>query len=442
MNSSACRAYLRHLERFGIKLGLENISAVLDSFGHPERFFPSVHVAGTNGKGSVCAMLAEILSRHGFKAGLYTSPHLVRVEERIRVGGEKISPSDFCRLTQTVKSRIDRLLRQGKLAVHPTFFEVLTLIAFLYFREKRIDIAVLEVGMGGRFDATNVVLPLVSVITSISKDHQEHLGTTIGKIAFEKAGIIKPGTPVICGAEAPAALEIIRRRAREVEAPFTDVFGRDNRLTCEKKAGRLACRYEFDGEEFRFTPGLRGEHQGKNAAIAVAAGKFLGRIWRPLGKKMIADGIAQTRWEGRLETAGRRPLVLLDGAHNEGGAAALAKYIVDFLPSKPVFVFAMMKDKAIRRVVSSLFPLAKRIILASLPYARAAAPEEILRLARPFAKKIIVEPSLPAALALAKSEAGPRGVVLVTGSLFLVGAVKKGSGENSRGDGRHTPSPS
>jgi dihydrofolate synthase / folylpolyglutamate synthase len=425
MNSAACRAYLRHLQRFGIKLGLENITAVLDSFSHPERSFPSVHVAGTNGKGSVCAMLAEILSLHGFKAGLYTSPHLVRVEERIRIGGVRISNKDFCRLTQTVKSRIERLLRQHKLAAHPTFFEVLTLVAFLYFREKRIDIAVLEVGMGGRFDATNVVTPLVSVITSISKDHQEHLGTTIGKIAFEKAGIIKPRTPVVCGAEASVTLKVIRRRALEDGSPFFNVFDRDNRLAYEKKAGRLACRYMFDGNEFRFTPGLRGEHQGRNAAVAVAAAEILNRVWSPLEKKKITAGIARTRWEGRLETAGHKPLLLLDGAHNEGGAEALAKYIEEFLRAKPVLVFAMMKDKAIRRVVSLLFPLAKKVILTSLPYARAAAPEDILRIARPFAKKTAVEPSLPAALALAGSAAGLRGIVLVAGSLFLVGAVKR-----------------
>ena len=195
LTRAGCRAYLRDLQTFGIKLGLDSMRTVLDSFGNPHHAVPAVHVAGTNGKGSVCAMLAEILGGRGFKVGLYTSPHLVRVEERIRVGGRMIPERDFCRLAGTVKRRIERLLASGELEAHPTFFEVLTLIAFLYFRERGVDIAVLEVGMGGRFDATNVVTPLVSVLTSISRDHQEHLGRTVAEIAFEKAGIVKPGVP-------------------------------------------------------------------------------------------------------------------------------------------------------------------------------------------------------------------------------------------------------
>ena len=212
MTSSRCRAYLRDLQIFGIKLGLETMRIVLASFGDPHRAYPTVHVAGTNGKGSVCAMLAEILAASGLKAGLYTSPHLVRVEERIRVGGRMIPARDFLRLAGTVKARIDRLLASGELEAQPTFFEVLTLIAFLHFREAGVDIAVIETGMGGRFDATNVVLPLVSVITSISRDHQEHLGGTLARIAFEKAGIIKPGVPVVCGAESKTAARVIRVR--------------------------------------------------------------------------------------------------------------------------------------------------------------------------------------------------------------------------------------
>jgi len=425
MNPAACRAYLRDLQRFGIKLGLENMAKILASFGDPQHSFPSIHVAGTNGKGSVCAMLAEILSLHDLKAGLYTSPHLVRIEERIRIGGAEISSRDFCRLTLKVKLRIGRLLVRGKLEAHPTFFEVLTLIAFLYFREKKVDIAVLEVGMGGRFDATNVVTPLLSVITSVSKDHQEHLGTTIGRIAFEKAGIVKPFVPVVCGAGAPIAVRVVRERAEDRGAPFFNAFGCGHGLTAEKKGDRSIFRYSFDGVIFRLTPGLRGEHQGENAALAAASAVVLSRIWKPLEHKKIVEGITRARWEGRLETVSKKPLVLLDGAHNEGGAAALSKYLRDYRPEKPVLVFAMMKDKAIRRVVSLLFPVAKRIFLTSIPYSRAAAPADILRLSRPFKDKITVEPSLSAAVELAKSAAGPRGLVLVTGSLFLIGAFKK-----------------
>ena len=254
MTSVRCRAYLRDLQTFGIKLGLGTMRTVLASFGDPHGAVPCVHVAGTNGKGSVCAMLAEILAGQGLKVGLYTSPHLVRVEERIRVGGRMIFERDFCRLAGTVKRRIERLLADGTLGAPPTFFEVLTLIAFLFFRESRVDIAVIETGMGGRFDATNVVTPLVSVITSVSRDHQEHLGRTLAAIAFEKAGIIKPGVPVVCGAESRTATRIVRAQASERGAPVTDVFGRARRLTAAKAGGRTTFRYEAAGPGAWATP--------------------------------------------------------------------------------------------------------------------------------------------------------------------------------------------
>ena len=426
LTPSLCRAYLRDLQQFGIKLGLDSMRTVLAAFGDPHNAYPSIHVAGTNGKGSVSAMLTEVLAADGLKAGLYTSPHLVRVEERIRVKGRIISSRDFRRLAGTVKARIESLLAGGELEAPPTFFEVLTLIAFLYFRERKVDIAVLEVGMGGRFDATNVVTPLVSVITSISRDHQEHLGPTLAAIAFEKAGIIKPGVPVVCGAEARDAVKVVRAQAAEKDAPLTMVFGRTRPLIREKTSGvKMAFRYEAEGTRLRLLPRLPGAHQGRNAAIAASAALVLGRVWRPISRLAIVRGVARARWEGRLETVGRNPLVLLDGAHNEGGAAALRAYIEELRPPRLVLVFTMMKDKAVGRVAGLLFPLADRIVLTTIPYARAAEPAEILRRARPFRDRIFVEPSLPKAIALARAEAGRRGTVVITGSLFLVGEVKK-----------------
>ena len=432
MTSSGCRAYLRDLQQFGIKLGLESMRTVLAAFGDPHRSYPSVHVAGTNGKGSVSAMLAEILAAGGLKTGLYTSPHLVRVEERIRVvrddrvGDRLISNRDFCRLAGTVKARIGRLLARRELGAPPTFFEVLTLIAFLYFREQKVDVAVLEVGMGGRFDATNVVTPLVAVITSVSRDHQEHLGPSLAAIAFEKAGIIKPSVPVVCGAEARDAVRVVRAQAAEKGAPLTMVFGRTRPLVREKTKGPgMTFRYEAEGTRFRLSPGLPGAHQGRNAAIAASTALVLDRAWRPISRSAILRGIARVRWEGRLETVGRNPRVLLDGAHNEGGAAALRAFLEELRPPRLVLVFTMMRDKAVGRVAGRLFPLADRIVLTTIPYARAAAPEEILRRVRPFRGRIIVEPSLRKAIARARAEAGRRGTVVITGSLFLVGAVKK-----------------
>jgi len=425
MTASECRSYLKHLERFGIKLGLDNIRALLAAFRDPQRSYPCLHVAGTNGKGSVCAMIAEALARNSLKVGLYTSPHLVRVEERIRVGTRIIPPADFRRLAGEVKERSDKLLGAGSLEAPPTFFEVLTAIAMLYFREKKVDIAIFEVGMGGRFDATNVVTPLVSIITNIALDHQEYLGKTIGAIAFEKAGIIKPGVPVVTGVERGPALKVIRERAAEERAPLVKAFGGSARLESRRGGHGYRFTYRFGGDSFRFTPSLPGEHQGKNAAVALAALSVLSGKWRRLSVSRIIEGIENARWEGRLELVGTRPRLYLDGAHNEAGAAVLKSFLRNDLRLKPVLVFVMMKDKAVRRAARLLFPEAKKVILTSIPYARAAKPEDILALARPFRKKILVEPSLERALALARREAGPNGAVLVAGSLYLVGAVKR-----------------
>lgn len=425
MTPAECRSYLKRLERFGIKLGLDNIRSLLGALGNPHRAYPCLHVAGTNGKGSVCAMIAEALTRNGLKAGLYTSPHLVRVEERIRVGGKLIASADFRRLAGEIKDRSEGLLAAGTLEAPPTFFEVLTAIAMLYFREKKVDIAIFEVGMGGRFDATNVVTPLVSVITNIALDHQEYLGKTLGAIAFEKAGIIKPGVPVVTGVERGTALKVIRERAAEEHAPLVKAFGEGSRLESRRDGHGYQFTYRFGGDTYRFTPSLTGEHQGKNAAVALAALSVLSERWRKIDAACMIEGVENARWEGRLELAGRLPRLYLDGAHNEAGAAVLRSFIRNDLRTRPVLVFTMMKDKAIGRAARLLFPEAKKVILTSIPYARAAKPEEILDLAKPFRRKILLEPSLERALALARREAGPNGVVLVAGSLFLVGAVKK-----------------
>ncbi|MCX6567155.1 MAG: bifunctional folylpolyglutamate synthase/dihydrofolate synthase [Candidatus Aminicenantes bacterium] len=423
--SAAWRAYLHDLQRFGIKLGLGNMRILLDTLGDPHLAFSTIHVAGTNGKGSVCAMLAEILSRAGLRVGLYTSPHLVRLEERIRVDGRLIPERDLRRHIGTLKSKIEKLRTAKTLEASPTFFEVLTAAAMLHFCEKHVDCAVLEVGMGGRFDATNVVIPLVSVITTVSKDHMEYLGNSLAKIAFEKAGIIKPGIPVVCGVSRGPALAVIRRRAREEKAPLIEVFGRGASFEPRRQGRRPSFDYRTGDDVYHLSPGLPGEHQGRNAAVAAAAARVLDRSWRPVGAKAIEDGIRTTRWEGRLERIGRRPRVYLDGAHNEAGAAAVAAFIEKTCPRPPVLVFAIMKDKAVGRVARILFPRVRKIILTTIPYKRAAAPAEIRAKAPEFAAKIILEPDLRRALSLARRIAGPAGTVVVTGSLFLVGEVKK-----------------
>ena len=423
--SRDCREYLEHLQLHGIKLGLENIRALLADLGDPQDAFPAVHVAGTNGKGSVSAMLASVLSRHGLRVGLYTSPHLVRVEERVRVGNKLIGSADFCRLLNVLRGRIGRLLKDGRLASHPTYFEVLTALALLYFREQRVDIAVLEVGMGGRFDATNAVTPILSVITSIARDHEEYLGKGLARIAGEKAGIIKPGVPVVCGCEKGLARAVIERRARTVRAPVRAVFGPRNGFRAARSASGHRFLYDSGGGVYLLKPGLRGHHQGRNAAVAVAAAEAVSDVWKSLDPRKIAAGIDKTRWPGRLELVSRRPDVLLDGCHNEEGAQALARYVEESIPRRPVLVFAAAADKPVRKMAGLLFPLARRVILTRFPSPRALDPSRLRDILPSFKDKTSVEPDPLKAVREAVREAGPEGTVIVAGSLFLVGEVKR-----------------
>ncbi len=426
MNPAERRAYLGRLEKFGIRLGLENIRLLLKDLGDPQNAFPCVLVAGTNGKGSVSAMLAEALRRNGFRTGLYTSPHLVRVEERIRIDGAPVSSQAFGRLLDTVRASVERLAAGGILASPPTYFEVLTAGALLHFAVRKVDIAVLEIGMGGRFDATNVVTPLVSVITTIALDHQEHLGRTLAEIAFEKAGIVKPGVPVVCGVPGrDAAYRVIRRRARELGAPFVGVWD-GAKLDTERTKQGYRFAYQRGGKTLRFSPGLAGKHQGANAAIVLATAGELRRVWRPLDDRRLLAGIARASWEGRLEIAARRPLVILDGAHNPEGAASLATYLREVVRRPVILVFGVMKDKDARSMARSLFPLAKTVILTSAPLPRSASPADLMTAAGDLApEKTLLEPRAGRAVRLALRESGGRTPVVVAGSLYLVGEVKR-----------------
>lgn len=425
MNYGQCQRYLQAIIDSGVKFGLDNVRCVLSALGDPHLAFPSILVAGTNGKGSVCAMLTQTLTLQRFRTGLYTSPHLVAVEERIRIGGRLIPRRAFSRLLGRLKGVIEELIAAGRLVAPPTYFETLTLLAFLYFQERKVDIAVLEVGMGGRLDATNVVTPLVSVITTVEDDHQQFLGRTRREIAFEKAGIIKPGVPVVVGAVWGAARQVIRRRAREAGSPFLGVF--DEPGSFQSKRTKTGWRFSFHwgGETYVFTPALPGEHQGKNAALSIAVLTEVGRRWKPVGKRAIVRGIKETQWEGRLEHVPGRPRIVLDGAHNESGAGAVAAYARDFLSRPLTLVFGIMKDKPVRKVARLLFPLARTVILTSVPMARAASPDLVFSLAPVRGKNAYLEPDPRKALEMAKKMTPPRGSILVTGSVFLVGEIKK-----------------
>jgi dihydrofolate synthase/folylpolyglutamate synthase len=425
MNDRDCSRYLEKIQNLGIKFGLDNVREVLSAFRFPHRKYPSVLVAGSNGKGSVCAFLTRILTLHGWRVGLFTSPHLVNVEERLRIGDRPISRRTFCRLLTGLKDKIDELIEKKRLLNPPTYFEHLCCLAFIYFAEENVDMAVLEVGMGGRFDATNVVTPLVSVITTISAEHQKYLGKTLSQIAFEKAGIIKTGIPVVCGVTKPRATETIKRRADEVKAPFLGVFDRKENFTVEKTEKGFVFHWKKEGETYSYQPSLRGEHQGRNAAVAIAASRVIGQSWRRLEKEKIIQAIQTTRWDGRLEAVSEKPLVLLDGAHNEEGALALRNYIQGCVSPPLILVYASMWDKNIGRMADVLFPLADKVILTHFPYFRAAQPEELKEKALKHEDRLLCEPNAEQAFRRALDMAGSEGTVLVAGSLFLIGEIKK-----------------
>jgi len=398
-------SYLFSLEQFGIKFGLENISVLMARLGHPQRAFRTVHVAGTNGKGSVTAMVDRALREAGHRSARFTSPHLVDITERFVIEGRPISTDALTTAVAGVRRTIDDLRAEGTLTVQPTFFEVTTAVAFELFRQAGVDVAVIEVGLGGRLDATNVVSPSATAITSIAVDHQVYLGSTLRAIAFEKAGIIKPGVPVVVGEldrEAAATIDAVARErgAEVIHASASDVDG--------------------------LTVGLAGAHQRINAAVALRLLETLDARGIRVPRDAIAVGVAHPEWPGRLDLRrlpdGRE--LLLDAAHNPAGAAALASYLKGLPAPAAPLVFAVMKDKDVRGMLIALLPVVSELIVTRASNARSAEPSAILAQARTIAPSLPMstEESIADALAAAW-RASPR--IVVAGSIFLLGDVMR-----------------
>jgi dihydrofolate synthase/folylpolyglutamate synthase len=418
MTYSSAVAYLYRLQKHGIKLGLTTMTALMVRLGMPQTRYRALHIAGTNGKGSTAAMAAAMLQAAGYRVGLYTSPHLVEFRERMRVNGEMISESQVARLTEQLQA-----LCQPDLP--PTFFEYTTAMAFQHFADSGVDVAVLEVGLGGRFDATNVVTPMACAITTIALDHQEYLGNTCSSIAFEKAGIIKPGVPVVLGRLEDDAWRIIEQVARERQAP---VF-RMNEDFCTD--GETPQQFSYRGLGMQYdglTCALEGHHQLDNAACALA---LLGAA-APQGitvtVEAVSAGLRAVNWAGRLEVVDRRPTILVDGAHNPAAAMALADYLTRSNrshPSHPVaLVLGMMRDKDHRGFVEPLRGLVDEVVLTQADLPRAATAQELEASLEGLLSHPHVVPSLSDAIALARQLATPDGLVCVTGSLMLVGECK------------------
>ncbi len=415
MTYSSAVAYLFRLQKHGIKLGLATMTALTVRLGMPQTKYRTLHIAGTNGKGSTAAMAAAVLQAAGYRVGLYTSPHLVEFRERIRVNGEMIPELRVAQLTEQFQA-----LCQPDLS--PTFFEYTTAMALQHFADSGVDVAVLEVGLGGRFDATNVVTPMACAVTTIALDHQEYLGTTGSSIAFEKAGIIKPGVPVVLGRLDDDAWRTIDQVARERQAP---VFRLNQDFRTEGEAPRQFSYYGLAMHYDGLTCALEGRHQLDNAACALALLEAAAPQGIVVTAEAVSAGLRGVNWAGRLEVIDRHPIVLLDGAHNPAAAAVLADFLTHSdrsQPSRPVvLVLGMMRDKDHRGFFEPMRGLVDEVVLTQADLPRSATTQELRASLEGLVLHPHVMPLLSDAMALARQLATPDGLVCVTGSLMLVG---------------------
>lgn len=406
--------YLYGLEKFGSVFGLDNITRLLGSLGDPHRSFRSIHIAGTNGKGSVATMISCILKEAGYRVGKYTSPHLVSFTERITVNEEEITEKDVALLTGHIRERAARKYPGG----FCTFFDFTTAMAFEYFRRKKVDIAVVETGLGGRLDSTNVIEPVASVITNVSFDHMGELGGTIAKIAGEKAGIIKKGIPVITGARRKAR-EVIEKTAGDNDSAV-HVLGRDFSF---RKSGRNRMSYRGLRRTMKgLFINLSGDHQLSNAAVALCTVDVLNGLGWDIGEDPVRTALSSVIWQGRLETVRERPLIIFDGAHNASGARALRHFIrTQYRDRRKVMIFGVMRDKEYRKMLESLNDSIDLAILTR-PRTDRALDTAVLR---NVARNSVVAADMRSALARARQIAGDSDLILVTGSLYTIGEAKQ-----------------
>ncbi len=409
------------------KFDLENITVLLERLGRPERAFPSVHIAGTNGKGSTAAFLESILRKAGFRTGLNTSPHLERINERIRVNGEEIADELFAEIFTRILTAIEELLAEGKLRAHPTYFECVTAVAFEAFARERVDFAVVEVGLGGRLDATNVLMPVASVITRIDFDHENFLGHSLREIAGEKAGILKERVPAVIAGQTSEAREVLLARAKELHCPMIEV---DEAFTVEREKredGFVSATVveKSSGAKFEIAPRLAGRFQLQNALNAAACARLLQSRNYKIADADIVEGIAAAQWPGRIEQVQTRPDVYLDGAHNPGAARELAKFLEDNFHGRRVYMlFGAMRDKAVDEVTGLLFPQAYEVIFTEAQTPRAISAAQLQEIAGHHAERSLVIPDAEKALETALAKARPEDAIFITGSLYLVGQLR------------------
>jgi dihydrofolate synthase/folylpolyglutamate synthase len=412
------------------KFDLTNIRALASAMSEPQRKFKSVHIAGTNGKGSTAAMVESILRCAGYHTGLYTSPHLERINERICVDGAPVSDAEFAVAFTRLHGLIERMLSTGDLAAHPTYFECMTALAFDVFARAGVDFAVLEVGMGGRLDSTNIVTPEVAVITQVHFDHESFLGHSIAEIAAEKAGIIKPGVPVVSAANEPEAAEVIRERAAEVGAPLVEI---DSAYRVEKITSQdgfysalVSDSASPDVAPITLKLALAGRFQLRNAVTALGVARLLVGRGFQISDSALEDGIATVRWPGRIERISEHPAIYLDGTHNPAGARELAAFWDEHLRGRRIhLVYGSVRDKSVDEIAGLLFPRAASVIVTAPRQPRALSADALAAMTRHLAARIEIVPDPTEALEHAIAGAAPDDVVFATGSLYLVGDLRR-----------------
>jgi dihydrofolate synthase/folylpolyglutamate synthase len=431
MNFDQALSYLLSLghETLTIKLGLRNTKTLLTALGDPHKGFPAVQIAGTNGKGSTAVMLDSICRAARIRAGLFTSPHLISITERIKIGGEATSEDEFARLTTVVKTAADELVSRGDLATRPTFFEHVTAIALFAFHEANVELAILETGLGGRLDSTTAAQADVVAITQVAMDHEEYLGHTLGEIAAEKAAIIRPGVTAIIGPQSPPAMDVILRRCEEVHVTpsivTSDCAASESAQTTGD--GRFSVTLQTSQSIYeKVSLGLRGRHQIDNARVAVALAEAMRERGFPIGREQIIEGLESAKHAGRLELWQTERPILFDGAHNPAAAQTLRAYLDEFVRQPITIIFGAMKDKRLHEMAEILFPKADKLILTELDNPRAASIEE-LKAAVPSdldQKTIYESSSVKEALRIAREISEANDLILITGSLYLVGAAQ------------------
>jgi dihydrofolate synthase/folylpolyglutamate synthase len=412
----SCLNSMYSLRRFGIKMGLSTIRKILSGLGNPQNTYACIHVAGTNGKGSVASSLASILHQAGYKTGLYTSPHLVRFNERIQVNNRPITNKNVMASYHAIKKA-----HHGHR--EPTFFEFATVMAFHEFASQQVDWAVIETGMGGRLDATNIIRPKVSVITNISLEHRDYLGNTLEQISGEKAGIIKNRTPVITGIRQPKALAVVKRKAAVKSAPLYR-FGRDFKV--RRNAAGTFSYYGIETTWHHLETGLSGRHQVDNAALVLAACEILSKRGARISLDHIKAGLLKNRWPGRLEVVATTPRIILDGAHNFIAARNLARFLsTNYKDRKITMVIGILDDKPYRAMLNCLLPTANRVILTRAKINRAMEPEMLEPIAKKITPGVTIIPDVKQALEHAIKTASGDNVICVAGSLYVVGEAKE-----------------